>query len=358
MTKASGNRLVGILLAGVLAGCAGDSVGKGAAAQEPVFYPLPPEKPRLQFLASFSGSKDIVEPPSALAVFLTGQQAPSQELIKCWGIAFREGSLLVCDTRAKAIAKLDLRERTFEYFKSEGDARLLKPLSIRFGPDGERYVADQGRRGVVVTKADGTFLRFLGDPETLKPGGLAISQDHVFVSNLKEHRVEVYDRSSGDLLKTFGQKGKKLEDFYWPVGLACDPEGNVLVTDMINCRVTRYSPSGELLQHFGQVGTSFGSFGRPKGIACDREGRIFVVDATFQNVQIFNPEGQLLMFFGDPGRGDGDLTMPAEICIDYDHADLFQDRVAPGYRIEFLIAITSQFGPRKISVYGFLQPEE
>ncbi len=250
MTKGSGVRLGAIVLVGALAGCA-SSVGQTAKTKDPVFYPLPPDAPRVQFLTSLSGSKDVVEHPSALAEFLTGKALTSEELIKCWGLTFHEGSLLVCDTRKKAIAKFDFRERTFEFLRGKGDGQLQKPLSVRFGPDGERYVSDQDRHGVVVTNADGSYRGFLGDVETLKPGGIAVSQDHVFVSNLKEHRVEVYERTSGVLLKTFGQLGTQLEDFYWPVGLACDPQGNVLVTDMINCRVTRYYHLGELLQHFG-----------------------------------------------------------------------------------------------------------
>jgi hypothetical protein len=46
------------------------------------------------------------------------------------------------------------------------------------------------------------------------------------------------------------------------------------------------------------------------------------------------------------------------VVIDYDNVDLFADRVAPGYKVEYLVIVTSQFGPNKVSVFGFLEPDD
>ena len=83
---------------------------------------------------------------------------------------------------------------------------------------------------------------------------------------------------------------------------------------------------------------------------------MYVVDAAFNNVQVFNQAGELLFFFG--GRGDvaGDMLLPAQITIDYDSVDLFQDRVMPGYRLDYVIYVTNQYGPDRVSVYGRLVP--
>jgi hypothetical protein len=72
-------------------------------------------------------------------------------------------------------------------------------------------------------------------------------------------------------------------------------------------------------------------------------------------VQVFNPEGKLLMFFGQPENSkQGDLHLPAGLRIDYDNVQYFQDKVAPGFKLEYLILVTSQVGPNKINVYGFV----
>jgi hypothetical protein len=42
------------------------------------------------------------------------------------------------------------------------------------------------------------------------------------------------------------------------------------------------------------------------------------------------------------------------LTIDYDNVGLFQKYAAPGFKIEYLILLTNQAGPQKVSVYGFL----
>jgi DNA-binding beta-propeller fold protein YncE len=101
-----------------------------------------------------------------------------------------------------------------------------------------------------------------------------------------------------------------------------------------------------------------GQFVRPKGVAVDREDRVYVVDASTEVVQIFNAEGKLMLFFGGAGNHPGGLNIPATVVIDYDNVDLFADRVAPGYKIEYLVLVTSQFGPNKVNVFGFIEPDE
>ena len=65
--------------------------------------------------------------------------------------------------------------------------------------------------------------------------------------------------------------------------------------------------------------------------------------------------GQLLLVLGAAGGNPGDMYLPAKVAIDYDNVDLFADLVAPGYEVEYLILVTNQYGPNKVSVYGFLR---
>jgi hypothetical protein len=87
----------------------------------------------------------------------------------------------------------------------------------------------------------------------------------------------------------------------------------------------------------------------------DRDGRFYVVDAAAPVVQLFDADGRLLMFFGQPGSsGQAGLYLPAGLTVDYENTGLFQKYVAPGYKIEYLILLTNQVGPQKVSVFGFL----
>jgi hypothetical protein len=39
--------------------------------------------------------------------------------------------------------------------------------------------------------------------------------------------------------------------------------------------------------------------------------------------------------------------------IDYDNVDLFRKYAVEGAQLEFLVLVTNQYGPHKVSVYGF-----
>jgi len=77
------------------------------------------------------------------------------------------------------------------------------------------------------------------------------------------------------------------------------------------------------------------------------------VDAAGQVVQIFDDTGRLLMWFGEPGSSRVDLDLPAKVAVDYDNVALFQKYAAPDFQIDHLVIVTSQYGPRKVSVFGF-----
>ena len=62
------------------------------------------------------------------------------------------------------------------------------------------------------------------------------------------------------------------------------------------------------------------------------------------------------MFFGGNYKGPGYLWLPAKVIIDYDNLSYFQKFVDPSFELKYLILVTSQYGPDKINVYGFVEP--
>ena len=73
---------------------------------------------------------------------------------------------------------------------------------------------------------------------------------------------------------------------------------------------------------------------------------------------VFDNEGRLLMFFGDPAAtGPGATCLPAGVVVDYENAQRFQKFAAPGYKVEYLILMTNQYGAPKVGVYGFLKKQ-
>ena len=338
--------------------CAG--LGGPGAVEEEVGYavfPASPQEPRVQFLAAYSSDEDVLPPLSGFRRFILGDRE-GRELAKPYGVAIHDGQILVCDTKARIVVIFDLRARKVELLGAGPDGRLRKPVNITVDDDGTRYVVDVELQRVMVYDRNGRYLRAIGDPEAWSPTDVAISGRRLYVTDKKSGQVVLLEKTTGEELKRFGRLGSGEGELFTPTNIEVGADGSVYVSDTGNFRILKFDSRGKLLQQIGSLGRGLGQFVRPKGVAVDREGRVYVADAAIQNVQIFDPEGRLLLFFGGAGAEPGRMNLPAKTVIDYDNVDLFADRVVPGYAIQYLIAVTSQFGPNKVSVYGFLEPSK
>jgi sugar lactone lactonase YvrE len=350
--------LLCIGLSPLLSSCAGVGAREGAVEdREYVLIPAPPETPRIQFLAAYTSDTDVLPPISGFRRFVLGDRE-SRELGKPYGVAVHDGQILVCDAKAAIVAVFDLKARRVDILGGGPNGRLKKPINIAVDEDGTRYVADPDLRRVMVYGRDNRFVRSLGDPEAWEPTDVAIVGKRIYVTDTKNGQVAVLEKATGQELKRFSRLGAGKAELFFPTNIDVGVDGSVYVADTGNFRVLKFDPEGRLLQQFGSLGRRHGQFARPKGVAVDREDRVYVVDAASEIVQIFDSEGRLLLFFGGPGNQPGGLNIPAKVVIDYDNVELFADRVAPGYDIEYLIFVTNQFGLHKVNVFGFLTQAE
>jgi hypothetical protein len=60
------------------------------------------------------------------------------------------------------------------------------------------------------------------------------------------------------------------------------------------------------------------------------------------------------MYFGGTYEGPGGMWLPAKVIIDYDNLKYFEKYLYKGFELEYLIFVTNQYGPEKVSVYGFI----
>ncbi len=324
---------------------------KVAPKTAPVLFPPAPAPPRIQYLTSFSGLKDI-ETQSSFNKFVAGER-PDLKLDKPYGIAVQGGKIYVCDTNATVFV-FDLKAKTFAPLKgATGPGRLIQPINVGVDGDGIKYVADPVRGQVVAFDKNDDYLTAYGTPGDWRPVDAAVHEDRVYVADAGNHLINVFDKGSGAFIKSFGDKGDAGEKLLLPTNVAFDAEGSLYVTDAGRFQVLVFDRDGHYKSAVGKAGDNLGHFARPKGTAIDREGRLYTVDASFNNVQIFNKQGRLLMFFGEAGDQPGNLLLPAKVTIDYDDLDYFKSFAQPGFQIEYLILVTSQFGPRMVNVLAY-----
>ncbi len=322
-------------------------------AGPPVFFPPPPELPRIQYLTSFSGLKDIEE-QSSFNRFVVGE-LQDLRLDKPYGVAMHDGKIYVCDTNATVLV-FDLKKKSFGPLEgATGPGKLIQPLNISIEPDGTKYVADPVRGQVVVFDVNDAYLRAYGTAGAWKPVDAVPLEGRLYVADPANGLIKIFDKQSGEMVKSIGDKGEPNERLDRPTNLAFDSEGYLYVTDAGRFQVVKFDRDGHFKAAFGKPGDNLGHFARPKGIALDREGKLYAVDASFNNVQIFNKNGRLLLFFGEGGDKPGDFLLPAKVTLDYDNLAYFQKYVQPGFDVEYLIFVTSQFGGRFVNVLAYGQ---
>ena len=328
--------------------------GKATDPGQPVFYPPAPAEPRLQYLTKLSAPYDVAAGSGGLRSLVFGGEQMEEHLVaKPYGLAIFEGAVYVVDTRGGGYAVFDLGARRTRVVKGSGPSAMPKPINITIDTDGTRYVTDTQREAVLVFDRSDRYLRALGKPGQFRPVDVAIVGDRLYVTDTAHMQVHVLDKRTGDTVAIFGGKGTEEGKLLHPTNLAVGPDRTLYVSDTTNFRIDQFTLDGEYIRKIGDIGVSPGQFARPKGIALDREGRIYAADAAFENVQVLDADGAPLTFFGAPGSGPGSINLPTVVKIDYDNVDHFRKFAAPGFEIEYIVLVASQFGANKVAVFGF-----
>lgn len=325
----------------------------------PIFYPAPPNQPRLQFLAKYSSTLDVSAKKSGFRDFLFGGEENEGHLVqKPYGVDLYEGAIYVIDTRGNGWAVFDIANKESRFVRPGGGGAPQKPINITIDEDGTRYVTDTGRKQVLVYGRDDRYLRAYDGPEDFSPVDVAVTATRLYVTDVGRHQVHIFDKASGEVLKSFGGAGSEPGQLFHPTNITITPGETLYVVDTSNFRLQEFTPDGDFIRTIGTIGTGPGTFSRPKGVAVDRENRIYVVDAAFENVQILDESGGALMYFGSPGANRDSINMPTVVKIDYDNVRYFEQFADPGFKIEYLVVVASQFGLNKISIFGFGAPRE
>jgi len=341
---------VAFILAIILSGCAGLSDKE----EQSVFYPPLPNPPRIQYLTSFSDPRDLIAGETGFSDFVLGDNEKGATLItKPYGVAIKDGVLYVVDIRGPGYALFDLKNKKFDMVYGSFSSKMRKPINITLDAQGNKYITDTIRSLVLVYDEKNKFVKVIGDDELFKPSDVLVADNKLFITDIKNHRIVVLDKETDKQLYTIGSVGSKEGELFYPTNLALGPDNYLYISETGNFRVQKFTLDGKFVKSFGKVGTGLGQFARPKGVAVDRDGRIHVVDAAFENVQVMNKDGKLLMFYGEPGGNRANLNLPTGIFIDYDNVEYFRKYEKPGFEVEYIILVASQFGDSKVNVFGF-----
>ncbi len=195
-------------------------------------------------------------------------------------------------------------------------------------PRGITYDASNGV--IFVVDWDGRIQKFstggvfrgswiMPDIEKGKPEDLCMARDgNLIVADTHYSRVMEFT-PEGKLARSFGGYGRGPGQFIYPVGVCCDGEGNIYVSEYgENDRIQKFGRDGKFITTWGSFGAAPGQFQRPSGLSISTNGILFVADAVNHRIQAFDTAGKLLRVIGKEGTGPGEFRYPYDVSAGKD----------------------------------------
>ena len=169
---------------------------------------------------------------------------------------------------------------------------------------------------------------------------VATKGNHIAVS--VPQSIEVYDRSSTDLLHTIG-KGQLGGDL---PGVTFYDQEHILVSDDVNNNIKMFTIQGRHFHTIDQGSTSY----KPYGITISPDGHIYVCDYANDCICVFDVNGKFLFSFGSHGSGDECFDCPRDLCFASDGflyiTDFDNSRIcAYDKDVKFIRKFTTTYNP-------------
>lgn len=318
----------------LLSACTPGSVIIDKEAMDKIYWPGPPESPRIKYQWSLSIISGIES--GGLYKLVMGEEGDftdpqsSPRLLRPYGIYAEGDSLYIADTGAGRVTVIDLKNFKARNITNAGHAEFLSPVGI-VAFEGMTYVSDSALQKVFIFDREGRLTgEFQGSFQ--RPTSLAIDRKRriIYVSDTIAHVIDRFDLA-GAGLGSIGRNGSGEGEFNFPTHLWVDDQGRLYVTDEMNFRIQIFSPEGKFTGMFGAAGDAPQNFERPKGVSTDSDGNVYVVDSLKDTIKIFSREGELLLLFGQEGRSYGEFYLPSGIFINGNDniyvADTYNGRV-------------------------------
>lgn len=141
------------------------------------------------------------------------------------------------------------------------------------------------------------------------------TNDRIYVCDKFNNRIQVLNHNF-TFLSSFGSEGKKLGQFRWPKGIACDSKGNIFVCDYRNNRVQKFSPEGHFLLELKHSGSGLEYLQFPSGVCLDSSDFLYVLEWVACRVSVYDPKGNIVTLFGRRGRKAGEFGGAYGIAVD------------------------------------------
>ena len=156
----------------------------------------------------------------------------------------------------------------------------------------------------------GEFICQLGVGQLMKPSGIAVHGDSVYVSSCNDHTVSKFSLTEMCRVRRIGGQGSNNIQFTFPQQLTTDPIGCVFIADTCNNRICIHDPD---LNHLRNI--THQSMSQPYDVKVSRD-RLYVL-CPYKDLclLVLTLEGDKLHSLITCGEGM-DVSFPNYFCLD------------------------------------------
>ncbi|MFV1984577.1 MAG: NHL repeat-containing protein [Thiohalomonadales bacterium] len=145
------------------------------------------------------------------------------------------------------------------------------------------------------------------------PSDVATLGEKIYIVDGDNHRILVFNES-GKFLFSFGSKGNKDGQFFYPVGIFVANNGEIYVTDTKNYRIQKFTRLGRHILSFDSVsGKKKIKKVRPVDITVHEKTKEIFVTTKHHTIVVYNQSGKKIREWGGNGKQDSFFRYPGSI---------------------------------------------
>ena len=171
---------------------------------------------------------------------------------------YSHGEMIVSENRVDQVSVFDVGGRRVRMFGFKGDRpeQMISPAGIAVDDMDNDYVSSVHKLQKFTSR--GELIKCIGRYGSEKgefddPRGVTIRSNQVYVCDLDNHRIQVFDLDL-NFIGSIGSRGRGRGELVSPFDIAFNTDGNMYVVEYGNNRVQVMDSSGQFIRMFGQEG--------------------------------------------------------------------------------------------------------
>jgi DNA-binding beta-propeller fold protein YncE len=187
--------------------------GQSMSLQSELIWPLPPDPPRVRWLAEYTDLAKVKDPGVKKRSFLeviTGAKTAEEKQVlrKPYGIATDSwGRIYVADTELQTVFMIDPEDKVVERRGGNSRIPMIMPAGVAVDAQNRLFVSDAQLHSITCFSPTGDAVGSFGVTALGRPGGIAIDRkrNRLYVADAKESRIAVFDSNTFKFISYFGK---------------------------------------------------------------------------------------------------------------------------------------------------------